>query len=100
MSDAHQSQELLDHGHRIAQLELKVAELYKRLDQAEPAFGDGSGFSEPATVNASEHPRVIELVQSGNQIGAIKLYREITGLGLAEAKEAVDQLAQTYRPTG
>ncbi|HEX5955001.1 MAG TPA: ribosomal protein L7/L12 [Solirubrobacterales bacterium] len=97
MSDS----DLLDHGRRIAELERKVSELYKRLGQAEPSgFGDDSGFSEPASVAASEDPRVIELLQSGNQIQAIKLYRELTGVGLAEAKDAVDQLAAMYRSTG
>ena len=97
MSDS----DLLDHGRRIAELERKVSELYKRLGQAEPSgFGDDSGFSESASVAASEDPRVIELLQSGNQIQAIKLYRELTGVGLAEAKDAVDQLAAMYRPTG
>ena len=43
-------------------------------------------------MTASEDPRVIELLQSGNQIEAIKLYRELTGVGLAEAKDAVDEL--------
>lgn len=43
---------------------------------------------------------MIELLQSGNQIQAIKLYRELTGVGLAEAKDAVDGLAAMYRPTG
>ena len=97
MSDS----DLLDHGRRIAELERKVSELYKRLGQAEPSgFGDDSGFPEPASVAASEDPRVIELLQSGNQIQAIKLYRELTGVGLAEAKDAVDRLAAMYRPTG
>ena len=41
-----------------------------------------------------------DLLHSGNQIQAIKLYRELTGVGLAEAKDAVDQLAAMYRPTG
>ena len=93
--------DLLDHGRRIAELERKVSELYKRLGQAEPAsLGDESGFSEPASVVASEDPRVIELIQSGKEIQAIKLYRELTGAGLAEAKDAVDRLATMYRPQG
>ncbi|MGD3111084.1 ribosomal protein L7/L12 [Streptomyces sp. YGL11-2] len=32
-----------------------------------------------------------ELLAEGKQIQAIKLYREITGAGLAEAKEAVER---------
>lgn len=88
---------LLDHGRRIAELERKVAELYRRLGQAEPTgFTDESGFSQSPAEAASEDPRVIQLIQAGNQIQAIKLYREITGEGLAEAKDAVDRLSQTY----
>ena len=95
--------DILDHGRRIAELERKVSELYKRLGQAEPGTGFGGGFgdaSEPASVVASEDPRLIELTQAGKKIDAIKLYRELTGVGLAEAKDAVDTLEQTYRPTG
>ena len=93
------SEDLLDHGRRIAVLESKVAELYKRLGQAEPAAGFGGGFGdEPASAAADEDPRVIELVQAGQEIQAIKLYRELTGLGLKEAKDAVDKLKDTYRP--
>lgn len=36
-------------------------------------------------------PEVLACLQSGNEIGAIKAWREKTGLGLAEAKFAVDQ---------
>jgi len=35
---------------------------------------------------------VVALAQGGNKIEAIKLYRQRTGVGLAEAKEAVDGL--------
>lgn len=31
-------------------------------------------------------------LQAGNKIEAIKAYREITGVGLAEAKDAVDSI--------
>jgi ribosomal protein L7/L12 len=89
------TEDLLDHGRRIAELERKVSELYQRLGQAEPTgFGSGSGFSEPASVTASEDPRLIELIRAGNEIQAIKLYRELTGTGLAEAKDAVERLKE------
>lgn len=42
-----------------------------------------------------EHPRMDEvtaLVREGKKIHAIKVYREATGAGLKEAKEAVDRL--------
>ena len=80
-----------------------MAELYKRLGQAEPEFGGGltlrlgrAGFGEPR----ARTRRLIELIQAGRKIEAIKLYRELTGVGLAEAKDAVERLEETYRPIG
>ena len=35
---------------------------------------------------------VVALAHSGQKIEAIKRYRELTGAGLAEAKQAVEQL--------
>lgn len=40
-------------------------------------------------------PEVAAAIQSGRTIEAIKLLRESTGLGLAEAKAAVDHYART-----
>ena len=34
--------------------------------------------------------KVIEMLKKGNKIEAIKIYREIFNVGLAEAKQAVD----------
>ena len=36
--------------------------------------------------------QVVALAQSGQKIEAIKRYRELTGAGLAEAKQAVEAL--------
>jgi ribosomal protein L7/L12 len=36
--------------------------------------------------------RIRELVRSGNKLEAIKLYRELTGAGLAEAKDTIDKM--------
>ena len=94
------TQDILAHGRRIAELERKVSELYKRLGQEEPTgFGSDDGFAEPPSVVAVEDPRLIELLQAGKDMDAIKLYRELTGVGLAEAKDAVDQLKATHWPT-
>lgn len=41
--------------------------------------------------DAIDHVR--KLVASGRTIDAIKLYREVTGLGLKEAKDAIDRCA-------
>ena len=37
-------------------------------------------------------PEVVQLARSGNLIGAIKQYREITGVSLADAKAAVERI--------
>jgi ribosomal protein L7/L12 len=36
--------------------------------------------------------QVVALAQSGQKIEAIKRYRELTGVGLAEAKQAVEAI--------
>ena len=45
-----------------------------------------------APLNSTQLAAVRDTARSGNKIGAIKLYREYTGTGLAEAKEAVEKL--------
>lgn len=41
--------------------------------------------------------RVIAAIDAGHKIEAIKILREETGLGLSEAKDAVDSLARAKR---
>ncbi len=43
---------------------------------------------------AGQFGEVARLVQAGQKIEAIKRYRELTGVGLKEAKDAVEQLAE------
>ena len=45
--------------------------------------------------SAESDPTVINAINSGNKIMAIKAYRERTGVGLKEAKDAVDALARS-----
>ena len=47
---------------------------------------------EPSPSPSGAPPGVMEAIQAGNIIEAIKCYREATGLGLAEAKDAVEKL--------
>ncbi len=41
---------------------------------------------------------VERLIQSGEKISAIRVYREIHHCGLAEAKQAVDQIRDRIKP--
>ena len=63
---------------RVAELEDRIQYLYKRLNIE---YG-----AEPSLVNT----RIIEFLKKGNKIEAIKIYREIHNVGLAEAKNAVE----------
>jgi ribosomal protein L7/L12 len=39
-------------------------------------------------------PQIQAALREGNKIAAIKIYREMTGVGLAEAKQAIDHAEQ------
>ncbi len=43
-------------------------------------------------INASQFATVRATMRAGNKIEAVKLYREFTGAGLADAKEAVEKI--------
>lgn len=64
---------------RIATIERKLDAVMAHLGVAAPA---------------PEEPEVVRLLELGKRIEAIKVYRERTGLGLAEAKGAVDEIAR------
>jgi ribosomal protein L7/L12 len=65
---------------RIGRLETLVEHLYTHLGIAMPEWG--------TDVSAE----VRELVLQGNTIAAIKLHRELSGKGMAEAKADIDAL--------
>jgi hypothetical protein len=65
---------------RLKLIEHKLQLIMNQLEIAEP---------EPP-----ELPRVIAYLELGQKIAAIKAYREVTGVGLAEAKASVEQLAR------
>jgi ribosomal protein L7/L12 len=52
-----------------------------------------------AALDGDAGRRLAELVKAGRTLEAIKLVREVTGCGLKEAKDAVDQLARGEAPT-
>jgi ribosomal protein L7/L12 len=66
-----------------AALEARLARLERKLD----LLLANLGIEAPA--DGMDHIR--DLAASGNKIGAIKAYREATGVGLAKAKAAVER---------
>jgi hypothetical protein len=69
---------------RVNELEDRLKFLYRRLniEYADPN-------SDPAL-----SPQIQDALRRGNKIEAIKLYRELTGVGLAEAKQVIDRAEQ------
>ena len=69
---------------RINELEDRLKLLYRHLNLE---YSDSA--SDPLL-----SPQIQAALRSGNKIEAIKLYREMTGVGLAEAKQAIDRAEQ------
>ena len=65
---------------RVEELERRVAAVDGRRSTAQ-------------TAEDAMDPELVELLRAGKLIQAIQLHRERTGLGLAEAKEAVERMA-------
>ncbi len=65
---------------RVADLEARMNFLYRHLSVE---------YVEDADLR---HARVIEMLKKGNLIEAIKIYREIHNVGLAEAKKGVESI--------
>lgn len=75
----------------IAQLKIEVA----RLTQLVEELYYRSGRAAPSTTLSADAPPadIVEALQSGQKILAIKLWRERTSVTLAEAKNEMDALA-------
>ena len=66
---------------RVNELEDRLRFLYERLNID---YADSN-------TDPIRSPQIQEALRRGNKIEAIKLYRELTGVGLAEAKQAIDR---------
>ncbi|MEU8776243.1 ribosomal protein L7/L12 [Streptomyces sp. NPDC048606] len=78
---------------------LRMRALQDRADRLERRLGlvlDHFGIEEPEPAGMD---RVRALAREGRAVSAIKVYREITGAGLVEAKQAVEAMEPT-RPAG
>ena len=76
----------------IAQLKLEVKRL-GRLVEGLYVRLDGVAPDATADISSDEPPaEVVEALRAGNLIEAIRLWRERTGLGLAEAKHQVEEV--------
>ncbi len=81
-------------GERIVALERRVADLEGQVDLLlELAGARVPQRAAPAPAPADHHdPRLVEELRQGNLIRAIQRYRELHGVGLAEARAACEDL--------
>jgi ribosomal protein L7/L12 len=77
---------------RVADLERRVM----RLEQQVELLLGRQGFGAAAS-RAPDTSEVEQLLRRGNKIEAIKVYREKTGVGLKEAKDAVEEIERRIR---
>ncbi len=83
-------------GMSLADAKADMDALYLELQQS----GAVAEMHKRPNISANaQMEQVYALIEAGNKIGAIKLYREMTGLGLAESKEAVEALERGERPS-
>lgn len=69
----------------------KILDRDRQTTAAEPAPDGDSGKADSALVG-----QVLKELQTGGKIAAIKLYREQTGVGLKDAKDAVEALGAKH----
>ena len=89
-----------DHAARLERLERKMDLLLRHLgvedSQQAPIMPMYSVPTAPAT-NGDLTSEIVSLLARGQKIEAIKRYREYTGTGLREAKEAVEAIERGQR---
>jgi ribosomal protein L7/L12 len=77
---------------RIGRLERQVAYLLQHLGiDPEVAAGQPAG-------STFGSPELLDAIQRGKLINAIKIYRELTGASLSQAKSAVEKIARGGQP--
>ena len=77
-----------DESTRLARLERQVAFLYRH-------FGLDPQLADAFPGAGDMPPEFTEALRQHNLIAAIKIYRQVTGTGLAEAKDAVERIARS-----
>jgi len=73
---------------RVNELEDRLKFIYQRL---------GIDYATDPSANPISSPEIQAALRSGNKIEAIKIYRELTGVGLAEAKDAIEKAGRFIR---
>ena len=80
---------LEDLEQRLSLIEARVQQLFEHLNIA-PREG-----AEGAELDPNADPEIQDLLAKGNEAQAIKRYHEVTGVGLDEAKQAIERAQKT-----
>ncbi len=84
------------HEHeRITRLEARIARLEAKIDAILRHLGIEA--EQVASPPSPEQQELLELLRQGHKLHAIKRYRELYGVGLKEAKDAIEALAREMR---
>jgi ribosomal protein L7/L12 len=76
--------ELLEIKERLALVETRLQQLFEHLDIAPRDAADAGPGGD-----AIDDPEIQDLIVKGNEAQAVKRYRELTGVGIAEAQKAI-----------
>jgi len=90
---------LVRNGQKIEAIKLyreKTGAGLKEAKDAVEALEQGGSQPVPTDVSGGIEHDVLVLLRAGQKIAAIKLYRDKTGVGLAEAKNAVEAVAREH----
>ncbi len=74
------------------QLSSYVDQIFDRLRKIEAQLALVSSGRVPTRMPRRRRREVLELVQAGDRMGAIRKYRELTGAGMEEASAAIEAL--------
>ena len=88
---------LLEQGQKIGAIKLyreRTGVGLKEAKDAVEAIQRSQVVPSGSGIDRNFEDEVVSLLEQGQKIGAIKLYRERTGVGLKEAKDAVEVLAE------
>jgi ribosomal protein L7/L12 len=77
--------QLLEIKQRLALIEARLQQLFEHLDIAPRESAEGG------ELDPTQDPEIQDLLAKGNQVQAVKRYRELTGAEISEAQRAIEQ---------
>jgi ribosomal protein L7/L12 len=91
-----EARELLEIKQRLALIETRLDQIFEHLrvaPRAAPAEGGwwGGAGEQGEPPDPMADAEIQDLLAKGNEMQALKRYRELTGLGLKEAREAIER---------